>query len=268
MLPSRWSGVEEWSEEVWSFPDLLDDAHHVQHARPDLISAETVADRFVSALELEDHLIIDPFAAAAVLDARLRAWGRRACSAVVSFEPELVLRVPLGAKLIIQAHRVAHELGHVAADFDGVPRPHDEDWIDHVAAAIWLRRRGVRRALERWGWDGPRLLRAFGPEVPAEITFRRVATVGGGLAILRSFEVSRRVFAPEHIRVHDRARGWEQRWMRTAMYGGEQHGFEGEGAWPFHDELEGRGGLILMPPWALETGEEPREIRQHAGCHS
>lgn len=194
-------------------------------------------------------------------DARLRAWGRRACSAVVSFEPELVLRVPLDAKLIVQARRIVHELGHIAADFDGVPRPHDEDWIDHVGAAVWLRRRGVRRALARWGWDGPRLLRAFGTEVPAEIIFRRVATVGGGLAILRSFEVSRRVFAPEHIRFREHARGWEKRWMRSAMYGGEQHGFEGEGAWPFRDELEGAGGLILIPPWALDTGEEPREIR-------
>lgn len=258
MLAAR---ADPWGEadEVWGDPDDVDDAAgHAQLARPDLPSAEGTADRFVSALDLDDAPVLDPFALVAALDAVLRRWGRRACSAVVSFDPRLSLRVPLGASEVAQARRIAHELGHVAADFDGVPRPHDEDWIDHVGAAIWLRRRGVRRALGRWGWDGPRLLRAFG-EVPAEVVFRRVAVVGGGVAILRSRGEPRRVFAPEHVRVRERAAAWEQRWMRAAQGGGEQHGLFGEGAWPIDDPLEGPAGVILVPPDALDSGEEPRD---------
>lgn len=241
------------AEDLFELDDLA------QHGRRDLPAAEATADRFVDALEMGDELLCDPMVMVRELDAALRRWGKRACRAMVSWEPCLSLRAPLGASEVRVKKDLMHEFAHVAADFDGIARPHDEDWIDEVAAAIWLRRRAIRRALRLWGWDGPRLLHAFG-EVPAEVIFRRVAVIGGGVAILRSRAVPRRVFAAEHLRVHDRAPAWEQRWMRAALGGAEQPGFFHEGLWSIDDPLEGRAGLILFPPDALESREEPREM--------
>lgn len=226
----------------------------IQRAPMDAASVETTAMRFIRALELGDG-VNHPLTIASIVGAVLRGWGRRACGAAMTYDPELVIRVPLDAPLAVLARVLAHELAHLAADFDGIPRPHDERWIDHLAAAIWLGRRAIRRALAIAGWDAPALMRLFG-EVPADMLLRRVAIVGEGVAIVRSALCSRRIYAPEHIPVNPNTRRWEHRILRAVRDGGAQRGFFGEGAWGLSDPVEGRTSVILIPPDALDHAEE------------
>lgn len=220
----------------------------------DAASVETTALRFIRALELGDG-VNHPLTMASIVGAVLRGWGRRACGAAMTYDPELVIRVPLDAPLPVLARVLAHELAHLAADFDGVPRPHDERWIDHLAAAIWLGRRAIRRGLALAGWDAPALMRLFG-EVPADMLLRRVAIVGEGVAIVRSALHPRRIYAPEHIPVNPSTRHWEHKILRAVSAGGVQLGLFGEGAWGINDPVEGRASVILLPPDALDRAEE------------
>lgn len=267
MIVSRWNRDDthwEWLDadrylvvenDVGDGGRVLDRSDDFAQPGPlSLLDAEEVADRFVSALELDVDRINDPLVIVAQTRARLTSWGRRACRATVTWEPCLTLRAPLGAPEPRLKKNLIHEFGHVAAEFAGIERPHDEDWIDEVGAAIWLRRKAVQRALRLWGWDGERLLRAFGV-VPGEVVFRRVAHVGGGVAFYRSRVAPRRVFAPEHIEIPPRAAGWERRWMEVALRGGHIPTLWRDGAWSIDDPLEGRAGVILLSPTWLDSAD-------------
>lgn len=229
----------------------------IQRHPLDAASVETTALRFIQALELGDG-VNHPLTIASILGAVLRSWGRRACACAMIYDPDLLIRVPMHLSMAVLSYFLSHELGHFAADLDGVPRPHDERWIDDLAAAIWIGRRAIYRALGRVGWDAPALLRLFG-EVPADVVIRRVAVVGGGAAMVQSISKARRVFAPEHIRVSPFVSPWEQRVHRLARAGATQPDLFGGGAWGVNDPVEGRTSVILLPPEALDCTHE-REI--------
>ncbi|MBI5514805.1 MAG: ImmA/IrrE family metallo-endopeptidase [Deltaproteobacteria bacterium] len=140
---------------------------------------------------------------------------------------------------------LAHELAHLAAEVAGVARPHDEEDIDGIAAALRMPRAAVLRAIRTVGWNAERLGGAF-PDVEPSAVFARAARVAEGVAVFRA-GAGRTIVADERLEAPP-VRACERRLVAAVRATGRPAvDPSGLGAWPFVDPGD-RGGIVVLGP--------------------
>jgi hypothetical protein len=117
-------------------------------------TADSLADELRAIARLDTH---DPAELAAGLGLRLSRRVGAGCQGQL----DDVLRVSMRGAPEAVSWRCAHELGHLALDVAGVARPHDEQLVNAVAAAIICPRREFRRAFYEHPFRLPALARVF-----------------------------------------------------------------------------------------------------------
>lgn len=140
---------------------------------------------------------------------------------------------------------LAHELAHIVADIFGWPRPHREDEISALAAAMWITPRGIRRAVETVGYAPRELIRLFG-SVPASVVLQQLAIERDAIVIAR-IQGRRRVYHPAHSVVPAEATRWEVEHLRAARYGAQEPFLFGGEISSFPDPAGGEGCAIVWP---------------------
>jgi len=140
---------------------------------------------------------------------------------------------------------LAHELGHIVADIFGWPRPHREEEITALAAALWVTPRGIRRAVDMVGYRPRELVCLFGA-VPASVVLQQLA-VERDVVVIARLRGRRRVYHPPHAVVPAEASRWEIDHLRAAKYGAQEPFLFGGEVASFSDPAGGEGRAIVWP---------------------